>query len=40
MRGVKVGFALFIVSEVLFFFSFFWGFFEFSLSPPIDLGGV
>lgn len=38
--GIKKGFILFIVSEVLFFFSFFWRFFEFSLSPTIELGGI
>lgn len=39
LKGIKIGFILFILSEVAFFFRFFWGFFEFSLSPLIELGG-
>lgn len=39
VQGLKGGFILFIVSEVIFFFRFFWRFFEYSLSPQIDLGG-
>jgi len=35
--GLKIGMLLFIVSEVLFFFSFFWAFFNSSLSPNIEL---
>ena len=31
---------LFIVSEVMFFFAFFWAFFHSSLSPTFDIGGV
>ena len=31
---------LFILSEVMFFFSFFWGFFNSSFSPSEELGGV
>nr|AMK47855.1 cytochrome c oxidase subunit III [Turritopsis dohrnii] len=38
VRGLKLGFLLFIVSEVLFFFSFFWAFFHSSLSPSIEIG--
>nr|UXX49943.1 cytochrome c oxidase subunit 3 [Portunion sp.] len=38
--GLKWGMVLFIVSEVMFFFSFFWAFFHSSLSPCIELGGV
>nr|AKG95419.1 cytochrome c oxidase subunit III [Cylisticus convexus] len=38
--GLQWGMILFIVSEVLFFFSFFWAFFHSSLSPSIELGGV
>nr|AYQ22949.1 cytochrome c oxidase subunit III [Pleurocryptella fimbriata] len=38
--GMKWGMILFIVSEVLFFFSFFWAFFHSSLSPSPDLGAV
>jgi len=35
LRGLKLGFILFIVSEVMFFFSFFWAFFHFALAPSI-----
>jgi len=36
--GLKFGFLLFIVSEVMFFFAFFWAFFHSALSPSIELG--
>nr|QOV03260.1 cytochrome c oxidase subunit III [Orfelia nemoralis] len=36
--GMQWGMILFIVSEILFFISFFWGFFHSSLSPTIELG--
>nr|UPL65421.1 cytochrome c oxidase subunit III [Sadoletus valdezi] len=36
--GLKMGMILFIVSEVFFFISFFWGFFHSSLSPSIEIG--
>nr|ALO70951.1 cytochrome c oxidase subunit 3 [Pselaphinae sp. 12 EF-2015] len=36
--GLRWGMILFIISEVFFFISFFWGFFHSSLSPNIDLG--
>jgi len=39
-RGLKLGFALFLVSEAMFFFSFFWAFFHSSLSPAVEIGGV
>ena len=39
-QGLKYGMLLFIASEVLFFFSFFWAFFHSSLSPTIELGAV
>jgi len=39
-RGLRIGFALFIVSEVMFFFGFFWAFFHSSLSPAIEIGCV
>nr|UAV89295.1 cytochrome c oxidase subunit 3 [Cladonema multiramosum] len=38
VTGLKIGFLLFIVSEVLFFFSFFWAFFHSSLSPSVEIG--
>jgi len=37
--GITSGFLLFIVSEVMLFFGFFWAFFHSSLSPSILLGG-
>ena len=37
-QGLKMGFILFIVSEVLLFFSFFWAFFHSSLSPAVEIG--
>lgn len=48
LRGTKwmyrsnlgVGFLLFIVSEIMFFFSFFWGFFHSSIEPAIQVGGI
>ena len=37
-RGLRLGFLLFIASEVMFFFAFFWAFFHSSLSPAVELG--
>lgn len=37
-NGMRWGIILFIVSEILFFFSFFWAFFHRSLNPTIELG--
>nr|YP_010222542.1 cytochrome c oxidase subunit III [Dalpada cinctipes]UCC45966.1 cytochrome c oxidase subunit III [Dalpada cinctipes] len=37
-NGLKIGMILFIISEVLFFISFFWGFFHSSLSPTVEIG--
>jgi cytochrome c oxidase subunit 3 len=37
-KGIKVGMILFISSEVLFFFSFFWALFHSSLGPVIEIG--
>jgi len=37
-KGLKLGMILFIVSEVMFFFGFFWAYFHFSLSPSIEIG--
>ncbi len=39
-KNLKFGFALFIVSEVMFFFGFFWAFFYLSLSPAVELGCI
>lgn len=38
--GIAVGMVLFIISEVMFFFSFFWAFFHVSLAPGIEIGCV
>ena len=38
--GLRFGIILFIISEVLFFFSFFWSFFHVSLSPAIEIGST
>lgn len=37
-HGLNMGFALFIISEVMAFFSVFWAFFHSSLSPDINIG--
>nr|YP_007317383.1 cytochrome c oxidase subunit III [Corallianassa coutierei]AGA56160.1 cytochrome c oxidase subunit III [Corallianassa coutierei] len=38
VKGLRIGMILFITSEVLFFFSFFWAFFHSSLSPAVEIG--
>lgn len=37
--GLKLGFTLFIIREVMFFFAFFWAFFHRRVSPRVELGG-
>lgn len=37
-KGITLGVALFIISEVFFFLSIFWAFFHSSLSPTVELG--
>nr|QGT34616.1 cytochrome c oxidase subunit III [Metisotoma macnamarai] len=37
-KGLRWGMILFITSEILFFFSFFWAFFHSSLSPSMEIG--
>ena len=39
-NGLRFGMVLFIVSEVMFFFAFFWAFFHVSLSPSIAVGSI
>lgn len=39
-RGLKLGMILFIISEVMFFFSFFWSYFHSSIAPTIEIGSV
>jgi cytochrome c oxidase subunit 3 len=38
--GLRLGMALFIVSEVMFFVSFFWAFGHSSISPSIEVGNI
>jgi cytochrome c oxidase subunit 3 len=38
--GLRYGMILFIVSEVMFFFGFFWAFFHSSLAPTIEIGAI
>jgi len=38
LAGLRLGFILFIVSEVMLFFAFFWAYFHSSLSPNIEIG--
>ena len=40
LKGLKMGMILFIVSEIMFFFAFFWSYFYFSFNPSIALGCV
>ena len=37
-NGIRMGVVLFIVSEVMFFLAFFWGFFHSALAPTIEIG--
>jgi cytochrome c oxidase subunit 3 len=37
-KGLSIGFALFVVSEVFFFLSLFWAYFHSALAPTIELG--
>lgn len=39
-NGLKMGVILFIVSEIMFFFGFFWAFFHSSFNPSPVLGGI
>nr|AXP84522.1 cytochrome c oxidase subunit III [Perumytilus purpuratus] len=39
IKGFRDGMVMFIVSEVMFFVSFFWAFFHSSLSPNVEVGG-
>lgn len=39
-KGLRLGMILFILSEVMFFFAFFWAFFHSSVAPVHNLGGV
>ena len=39
-KGLRLGMILFIASEVMFFFAFFWAFFHSSISPVYSIGDV
>nr|YP_009648540.1 cytochrome c oxidase subunit III [Ectomomyrmex javanus]QCE31827.1 cytochrome c oxidase subunit III [Ectomomyrmex javanus] len=39
-NGLRMGMILFITSEILFFFSFFWAYFHSSLAPTIEIGQI
>ena len=39
-RGLTIGFALFIISEIMAFLSVFWAYFHPSLAPAVEIGGV
>jgi len=38
LRGLKLGIVLFIIREVIFFFSFFWSYFHARLAPDLNIG--
>lgn len=38
--GLRYGMLLFIVSEIMFFFAFFWAFFHSSLAPSVEIGAM
>ena len=40
MTGLKYGMLLFLASEAILFFPFFWAFFHASLSPAVTISGV
>nr|UZA66684.1 cytochrome c oxidase subunit 3 [Tanystylum sp. JZ-2022] len=40
INGLRWGMILFILSEILFFFSFFWAFFHTSLAPSMEIGMI
>jgi heme/copper-type cytochrome/quinol oxidase subunit 3 len=39
-KGLRLGMILFIASEVMFFFAFFWAFYHSSIAPVYSIGGV
>jgi cytochrome c oxidase subunit 3 len=39
-QGLRYGMLLFIVSEIMFSFAFFWAFFHSSISPAIQIGAI
>jgi len=39
-KGLRFGMVLFITSEVMFFFAFFWAFFHSSIAPAVSIGAI
>lgn len=39
-KGLRLGIILFIISEIIFFFSFFWAYFHSSLAPSVEIGQI
>jgi len=39
-KGLRLGMILFILSEIMFFFAFFWAFFHSSIAPVFNIGGI
>jgi len=37
-KGIRLGIILFIISEIIFFFSFFWAYFHSALAPRVEIG--
>jgi len=40
LTGFRLGFGLFLASEAMLFFPFFWAFFHFGLNPSVEVGGM
>nr|AHA52444.1 cytochrome c oxidase subunit III [Histeromerus sp. QL-2013] len=40
LKGLRLGMLLFILSELMFFLSFFWSYFHMSLSPNVEIGSI
>jgi len=39
-KGLRIGFILFVISEIMLFFSVFWGYFHSSLAPSVEFGTI
>lgn len=39
-KGIYISFIMFLITEIMLFFSFFWAFFHSSLAPAIELGCI
>lgn len=40
VNGIKIGFILFIITEIFFFLSIFWAYLHAALAPTIELGSM